>query len=81
MNQTKKSFWTVTKVALLLMILTTIFYNFFLGVVVWIAIKLWASRNDPVENIPVEDVSSAFGDSYPLEMGSRSWNVFDSRDD
>ena len=66
-NQTKKSYWKEIKIALLLAVLTMIFANVFLGILVFLAIEFWVSRNEPVT--PVE-LSTDGHESDPSYVGS-----------
>jgi len=40
--------WNQTKLALLIAVVTTIFTNIFWGILVFLAIGFWVSRNEPV---------------------------------
>jgi len=47
--------WNQTKLALLIAVVTTIFTNIFWGILVFLAIGFWVSRNEPVKDVPHYD--------------------------
>ena len=49
-----------------------IFANVFLGILVFLTIGFWVSRNEPVKDVPHYD--DAFADS-PSTIGSSAWHM------
>ena len=55
--------WNQTKLALLIAVVTTIFTNIFWGILVFLAIGFWVSRNEPVPadvvKVDEDDISNS----------------------